>query len=175
VVVAELEAQVDDVIASLAYLQTRPEVRRNAIAVLGTSFGGIETVLTAERETDFKCAVDFAGGAIMWKRSGPLRRRMIRAAARATIPIYFIQAENDFDTAPTRVLSAEMARLHKPCASRIYPPSGTTARDGHRLCRRNIAAWGRDVLAWFDRTMPSPEHRSGAPEAWVRAAQSPSP
>jgi dienelactone hydrolase len=154
VVVAELESQVDDVVASLAYLQTRPEVRRDAIAVTGTSFGGIEALLTAERETDFKCAVDFAGGAMMWDRSGPLRRRMIESASRATIPVLFLQAANDFNTAPTRVLAAEMARLDKLCASRIYPPSGTTMRDGHRLCRRNIGVWGRDVLAWFDRTMP---------------------
>jgi len=154
VVVAELEAQVDDVVASLAYLETRPEVRRDAIAVIGTSFGGIEALLTAERQTGFKCAVDFAGGAIIWKRSGPLRRRLIEAASRATIPVLFLQPENDFDTAPTRVLAAEMARRQRPCASQIYAASGMTPRDGRRMCRRNIAAWGRDVLAWLDRTMP---------------------
>jgi dienelactone hydrolase len=154
VVVAELEAQVDDVVASLAYLQTRPEVRRDAIAVIGTSFGGIETLLTAERATDFKCAVDFAAGAMTWNRCGPLRRRMIQAASRATIPVLFIQSENDANTAPTRVLAAEMARCQKPCAAQIYPASGLTPRDGHRMCRRNIAAWGRDVLTWLDQTMP---------------------
>jgi dienelactone hydrolase len=153
VVVAELEAQVDDVVASLAYLQTRPEVRRDAVAVIGTSFGGIEALLTAERESGFRCAVDFAGGAIMWHRSGPLRRRLIQAASRAAIPVLLIQAENDFDTAPTRVLAAEMERCDRPFAARIYPASGTTPRDGHRMCRRNIAAWGRDVIDWLDRTM----------------------
>jgi dienelactone hydrolase len=154
IVLEELEAQVDDVVASLAYLQTRPEVRRDAIAVIGNSFGGVQALLAAERETSFKCAVDFTGGAVMWNRSAPLRRRMIEAASRATIPVLFIQPETELSTAPTRMLVAEMARCQKPWAAWIYPASGMTARHGHRICRRSIAAWGRDVLAWLDRTMP---------------------
>ena len=154
VVVAELENQVEDVLAALAYLQTRPEVRSDAVAVTGCSFGGIEALFTAERASGFKSAVDFAGGAMSWDGSELLRRRMTEAAARATIPVFFVQAENDFNTAPTKVLAAEMERVHKPYAARIYPPTGRTAREGHSLCRRNIDAWGHDVLAWFDRTMP---------------------
>ena len=154
VLVAELERQVEDVLAALAYLRTRPEVRGDAIAVSGSSFGGIEALLAAERDGGFQSAVDFAGGAMLWGQNELLRERLKRAATRAVAPVFFIQVENDFDTAPTRVLAAEMARLEKLHAARIYPPHGTTPWQGHRFCRLNPTAWGNDVPAWFDRTMP---------------------
>jgi dienelactone hydrolase len=156
VVVDELVAQVDDVVAALAYVSSRPEVRKEAVAVTGCSFGGIEVVLTAERPNGggFKAAVDFAGGAMSWKAGALLRERMVAAVGRANIPIFFVQAENDFDTAPTKVLSDEMARLNKPHAQKIFPPNGTTPRQGHLFCRNGAEVWGPEVLAWLDVQMP---------------------
>jgi dienelactone hydrolase len=153
VVVDELAAQVDDVLAALAYLSSRSEVRKDAVALTGCSFGGIEVVLTAERASGFKVAVDFAGGAMSWKATPVLRERMVEAVGRATIPILFVQAENDFSTAPSTVLAAEMDRLAKQNKRIIYPPRGTTPSEGHALCG-SPEIWGADVLAWIDGTMP---------------------
>jgi dienelactone hydrolase len=153
VTVDELVAQVDDVLAGLAYLSSRSDVRTDAVAVTGCSFGGIEVIFTAERPSGFKAAVDFAGGAMSWSRSALLRDRMLAAASRATMPILFVQAENDFDTEPSVALSAEMDRQKKPNERRLYPPRGSTPREGHGLCREPTV-WGADVVAWLDRTMP---------------------
>ncbi len=49
--VAELERQADDVGAGVAYLRTQPFIDPRRIVVAGGSFGGIETVLVAERRS----------------------------------------------------------------------------------------------------------------------------
>jgi dienelactone hydrolase len=153
VVVDELVAQVDDVLAALAYLSSRSEVRKDAVALTGCSFGGIEVVFTAERSSGFKVAVDFAGGAMSWRSTPVLRERMVGAVSRATIPILFAQAENDFSTEPSTILAAEMDRVAKQNKRIIYPARGTTAKDGHGLCT-SAETWGPDVLAWIDAAMP---------------------
>jgi hypothetical protein len=43
------------------------------------------------------------------------------------VPIFFLQAMNDYNTAPSLLLSAEMARVGKPYQVKIYPPYGTTS------------------------------------------------
>ncbi len=153
VTVDELTAQTDDVLAAFDYLSARPDVRKDAIALTGCSFGGIEVVLTAARANGYKAAVDFAGGAMAWSGNAVLRQRMTDAAAHATIPMLFIQAENDFNTEPSAVLSAEMDRVGKANRKIIFPPRGTTPREGHSLCLQ-ADGWGNDVLAWFDHAMP---------------------
>jgi dienelactone hydrolase len=155
VVVDALVAQVDDVMAALAYLMTRTDVRKDGVALTGCSFGGIMTLLTAERASTFKVAVDFAGGAMMWADSERLRARMREAARAATVPVFFLQAENDFDTAPSKALSAEMDRVQKPHQLVIYPPHGTTRQQGHHgFCADAPEVWGKDVLAWIDAYIP---------------------
>jgi hypothetical protein len=44
-----LDAQVDDVAAAVAYVRGMPDVDANRVALAGCSFGGIETLLAAER------------------------------------------------------------------------------------------------------------------------------
>jgi dienelactone hydrolase len=154
-VIDALVAQVDDVMAALAYLMTRTEVRKDGVALTGCSFGGIMTLLTAERASAFKVAVDFAGGAMSWAHGERLPARMREAARAATVPVFFVQAENDFDTAPSKVLSAEMDRVHKPHKLVIYPPNGTTPQQGHYgFCAEAPEVWGEDVLAWIDAHIP---------------------
>jgi carboxymethylenebutenolidase len=65
----------DDQLAALAYLKSRRDVDPNRIAIAGCSFGGIQTLLAAERDTGARAGVDFAGAAITWERS-PLHRRL---------------------------------------------------------------------------------------------------
>jgi dienelactone hydrolase len=55
----------DDQLAALAWLRKREFVQPDRIAVAGTSFGGIETVLGAERGS-YCAAIDSAGGAQSW-------------------------------------------------------------------------------------------------------------
>ena len=144
----------NDTIAALAYLKTRQEVNVAKMAIAGCSFGGIQTVLVAERELGVKAAVDFAGAAMTWTDSPDMRRRMTEAVGRAKVPIYFAQAENDYNLGPSRTLSAEMKRLGKPYEMKIFPPFGTTKEDGHGgFCYSGAEAWGPDVFAFLSRTL----------------------
>ena len=152
----------NDQLAALAYLKSLTFVDRNRIAVAGNSFGGIQTVLMAERGEGIRAAVDFAGAAQTWGRSPSMRERMLKAVRSAKVPIYFIQAENDQDLSPSRVLAAEMQRLGKPHKIKIFPSFGKTAEDGHSFGYFGGEIWGPEVFAFLGETMKaSPANRTG--------------
>jgi hypothetical protein len=61
--------------------------------------------------------------------------------------VFFVQAENDFDTAPSQVLSAAMKEKNLPHRMRIFPAHGTTHMQGHgHFCLHGASEWGADVL-----------------------------
>ena len=153
-IVALHEIHLEDQLAALSYLKRLSYVDPNRIAVAGCSYGGIQTVLSveanAEQKLGLRAAVDFAGGAMSW-RSHSLRERMLRAVRQATIPIFFIQAQNDYDLSPSRTLAGELERLAKPHKLLIYPPFGATAREGHGFCgARGADIWGPEVLKFIE-------------------------
>jgi dienelactone hydrolase len=86
--------QYQDQMAALSWLEGQSFVRSQAIAVMGNSFGGIETVLGAG-DSRYCAAVDASGGAESWDKAPPLQTLLLTAVRRAKIPILFIQAQND--------------------------------------------------------------------------------
>jgi carboxymethylenebutenolidase len=142
--------QVDDQLAGLAWLRTVAFVARGRIAVAGNSFGGIQTVLGVER-ADYCAGIDMAGGAQSWKLNPQLQAVMARAVRNARAPIFFFQAENDHDVAPTRILSAAMKQAGKPYQATIYPPSGKAPGEGHGLPLRGIAVWFDDAMRFLEK------------------------
>jgi carboxymethylenebutenolidase len=151
-----LDAQVDDVAAAVSYLRRLPDVEADRVALVGCSYGGIETLLAAERDLGLRAAIDFAGASMTWARVPPLQERMKRAARRARVPVFFLQAENDVDTAPSRVLSGEMQRAGRPTRVHIFPPNGATATDGHMFCMGSVdPPWRPEVLDFLRETMAS--------------------
>jgi len=139
----------------LDYLKRLPGVDPQKIALAGCSYGGIQTVLALEAGADgqasFRAAIDFAGGAQTWRHSVALQQRMLAAVRSATVPVMFVQAENDYDLSPSHALAKELGKLGKPHKLAIYPPYGASVRDGHGgFCGRGEAVWGRDVLAFLD-------------------------
>jgi len=139
----------DDQLAALAWLRASGLAQPNRIAVAGNSFGGIETVLGAERG-GYCAAIDSAGGAASWAKAPELRALMTRAVQNARTPIFFFQAENDFDLAPSRVLSAAMRDAGKPFELKIYPPQGSSPEQGHTLGYFGAAVWSADVFRFLD-------------------------
>jgi len=139
----------DDQLAALAWLRASGLAQPNRIAVAGNSFGGIETVLGAERGV-YCAAVDSAGGAASWAKAPDLRPVMIRAVTNARAPIFFFQAENDHDLTPSRVLSAAMRDAGKPFELKIYPPYGSSAEQGHTLGYFGADIWSPDVFRFLD-------------------------
>jgi carboxymethylenebutenolidase len=141
--------QLDDQLAGLAWLRKQPLVNPTRIAVAGNSFGGIETVLAAERES-VCAAIDSAGGAQSWALAPALRTRMTRAVRDAKAPIFFFQAENDWNLEPTNVLSAAMKDAGKPFEAKIYPAFGKSRQDGHTFGYFGAAVWEGDVFRFLD-------------------------
>jgi carboxymethylenebutenolidase len=148
--VALMEVQFQDQLAGLAYLRSLPYVDQNRLVVMGASFGGIQTMLAVERRSDYRVAVDCSGAAQTWRGSPDLRTRLMAAASRATIPVFFLQAENDYDLTPNRVLSEEVRRTGQSVKIKTYPTFGSSAQEGHSFCWRGMNIWGPDVLKFIE-------------------------
>lgn len=148
------ETHLEDQLAALSYLKQSSGVDARKITVAGCSYGGIQTVLAVEANTEQKlalrAAIDFAGGAMSWK-SSTLRSRMVRAIRKADIPVLFIQAENDYDLGPSRTLAGELEQSGKPHKLQIFPPYGSTHAEGHGgFCSRGTNVWGPEVLKFIE-------------------------
>ena len=153
--VALQEIHLQDQLAALDYLKRLPAVDPERIAIAGCSFGGIQTVLAleaaAEGKAAFRAAIDFAGGAQTWRHSVPLQRKMVAAVRKATVPVMFAQAENDYDLSPSYTLAKELERLGKPHKLAVYPPFGASVQDCHGgFCGRGVTVWGPDALSFLD-------------------------
>jgi carboxymethylenebutenolidase len=154
--VALQEDEVDDVVAGLTYLKSQPFVDPARVAISGCSYGGIQTLLTGERDLGIKALVPFAPGAMSWELNFPLRGLLLHAVDAAKAPVFLIQAENDYDLAPSKALSKEAGKKHKDFQSKVYPAFGRTHQDGHwKFCTSATEVWGNDVLAFLEAHMGS--------------------
>src|SRR5258705_7293887 len=108
---------------------------------------------SCERRPDTR--VVCAGAAESWAGNQILQALLVAAVDRAQVPIFFLQAMNDYNTAPSLLLSAEMARVGKPYQVKIYPPYGTTVDDGHGgFCTNAPDVWGLEVLTFLRTYIP---------------------
>lgn len=145
-----LQDEACDVVAALDHLETCPEIDAAHIGVMGSSFGGTVTLLAAADCPRFRCAVEFAGAAMNWERAPGLRATMLAAVERLTRPIFFLQAANDYSTAPTRELSTAAAAAGKEHQSRVFPGFGLTQDEGHFLYGQGGVIWGPDVRRFLE-------------------------
>ena len=139
----------DDQLAALVWLRKNSFVRPNRIAVAGNSFGGIETVLGAERGS-YCAAVDSSGAAETWAQAPELQAMMTRAVRNSRVPIFFFQAENDYDLSPSKTLSAAMKVAGKPFEMKIYPAFGKSTERGHSFGYFGSSVWADDVFRFLE-------------------------
>jgi carboxymethylenebutenolidase len=141
--------ELSDARAGLAFLRKLPEVDERNVAVVGHSFGSSLTLLLVSRDSGVRAAVLFSGSAASWEHSPQLRARLLAAADRTTVPIFIMQAANDYSVAPAAALDAEMTRLGKPHQVKIYPPVGQTPDAGHGFIYSSVPLWEGDVFAFL--------------------------
>jgi dienelactone hydrolase len=146
-----LDRESDDVLAAVDCVSKLPEIMPDHIGVMGSSFGGVNTLLAAAKTDRFRCAVEFAGAAMNWEIAPSLREKMLAAARAAAPPIFFIQAGNDYSTAPTPALAQARKAAGKPVQSAVFPAFGANAEEGHLLERSGFALWGEDVRRFLER------------------------
>ena len=144
------ENHLHDQLAALAYLQSLPYVDRRRLVAMGYSFGGIQTVLAAERGAGYRVAVSCSAASETWHGSPDLQRRLTTAARKAAIPVFLLQAQNDYDLTPNRIMSEQMRANGKRVESKVYPAHGSGAHDGHNFCRAGTDVWGPDALKFIE-------------------------
>jgi hypothetical protein len=103
----------------------------------------------AARDPGIRAAIIFGGAAGSWDQSAALRQRLLEAVSHTSAAPFFIHAENDYSTTPGTALAAEMQRLGKPHALKIYPPFGADTRAGHNLVFRSVPTWEADVFTFL--------------------------
>ena len=145
------EVAVEDVVAALSYLKSQPFVDRERIAISGCSYGGIQTLLAGERDLGVKALAPFAPGAMSWERNPELQDRLKQAVGRSHAPVFLLQAENDFNLAPSRELAKEAKKKQTDFQTKVYPAFGHSHEEGHGgFCSRATEVWGNDVLGFLE-------------------------
>lgn len=141
-----------DVAAAIEWLKKQPFVDANRIAVTGVSYGGIQTLLTAEKNLGLRGAIPFAPGAMSWGNK-QLQQREIEAVRRAKVPLFLLQAQNDYNTGPTATLGPIIREKGGANRAKLYPAFGESHSDGHggfACWEEGIAIWGDDVIAFLN-------------------------
>ncbi|MEP6967258.1 MAG: dienelactone hydrolase family protein, partial [Pseudomonadota bacterium] len=147
------DREMSDALSGLAFLRALPGVDARDVAVVGHSLGGALTLLLAEREPRLRAVVVFSGAGYSWDRSQALRSRLLGAVAHIRAPVFLIHAANDFSLGAGKALDARLTELGKPHLSKIYPPIGRTADDGHAFLYLGVSRWEPDVFAFLDEHM----------------------
>jgi dienelactone hydrolase len=140
-----------DVEAAVAWLKARPEIDPARVVMSGVSFGGIQTLLAAEKGLGVRAFAAFAPGAMGWRWVSGLDARLEQAAQHAQAPVLIVQADNDYNLGPSHVLGPILEQAGKGRAV-LFPAFGKTEQEGHGAfaCRtEGTAIWGRTVLDFF--------------------------
>jgi dienelactone hydrolase len=142
-----------DVIAALEWLKKQSYVDSKRIVMSGLSYGGIQTILSAETANGVRGFIPFGAAAMSWEGSPLLQERLIQAIRRAKSPIFLLQAQNDYSLGPSERLGPELLRKGSPSHAKIYP--AWHPERGHKAGHGGFAnfgqpLWGSDVLEFLN-------------------------
>jgi dienelactone hydrolase len=116
------------------------------IAVAGCSYGGIQTLLGAERNVGYKAAISISPAALSWAHNSFLQKRLVQSFQKINIPVLLLQPARDASLEPSRVLGAEAARLGKSLTTKVYPDTGPEDERGHCFGgAKGMHVWAEDA------------------------------
>lgn len=149
----EQDVDSDDVSAAVRWLKAQPFVAPQQLLMSGISFGGIQTILAAQKNEGLCGFVPFAPGAMSWRGCPELHERLKVAIERAKAPVFLIQASNDFSTGPSEFLSPVIDAKGAPSRHKLYPAflpeRGVRAgHSGFATWPAGIDIWSADVLSF---------------------------
>jgi dienelactone hydrolase len=148
----------------VAWLRKQPAVDPNRLVMSGCSYGGIQTLLTAEKGLGIRAFIPFAPGAMSFANAA-LRNRLETAARNVQAPTFLLQAANDYSTGPSELLGPILRQRCDGSSAKVYPAFGTTNQQGHgafACWSLGITSWGNDVMDFIDAVMKTPS--SAAPK-----------
>src|SRR5205807_10377325 len=106
----------------------------------GVSYGGIQTLITAEKGLSVRGFVAFAPGAMSFANVA-LRERMQEAVRNAKAPLLLLQAKNDYSTGPSELLAPILKSKGPPSHNTVYPAFGSMEQHGHgAFANRSLAS-----------------------------------
>ena len=145
--------QLDDQFAGIAYAKTLPFVDADRMVVAGCSFGGIQSLLAAERGGGLKAAFSISPAALMWGWNPHIRNRLLTAVHGITIPVRLIQPPKDASLEPARVLGVEARKAGRDAFStKVYSRDGVP-KDEQTHCFggvKGVHNWAGEAVDFFD-------------------------
>jgi dienelactone hydrolase len=142
--------QLDDQLAGLASVKQLAFVDSSRLAVAGCSYGGIQTLLGAEKNVGYKAAISISPAALSWAHNTFLQKRLIQSLQGINIPVLLLQPARDASLEPSRILGTEAARLGKPLTTKVYPDTGPEDERGHCFGgAKGMHVWAADAKAFL--------------------------
>ncbi len=154
--VAALHDESRDVVA--AYQALRSEQARfdwDRVAIVGSSFGSVVSVMAAPTLTETRAVVSFAGPSQTWPDSAALRALVCDALTQLTVPILLMQAHNDHHLATIYDMGHALAAGEREHELRVYPTIGVHPLQGHGLFGNSVDLWAEDVARFLRRWLPA--------------------
>jgi dienelactone hydrolase len=143
--------QLDDQFTGISYAKKLPFVDASRLMVAGCSFGGIQTLLAAERDVSLKAAFPISPAALTWDVYPEMQNRLIAAVRNITIPVLLIQPPNDDSLNPARVLGEEARKAGKASFNaKIYPATMRRVERGHCFGgATGMHNWAAEAVTFF--------------------------
>jgi carboxymethylenebutenolidase len=143
--------QLDDQLAGLAYVKALPFVDAKRIAVAGCSYGGIQSLLGAERDVGYRAALSISPAGLSWDGNPQLRMRLIQAVTHLSAPVLLLQPPKDPSLEPSRVLGEQAKRARQPLTTKVYPAVGPEEEQSHCFGGpAGMHVWAADAKAFFE-------------------------
>lgn len=146
--------QIADQLAGVAYAKTMPFVDSKRLVVAGCSFGGIQTLIAAERarEVGFRAAFPVSPAALTWQTTPEIQARLKQSVQAITIPVLLIQPPKDASLEPARVLAEEAVRRgRKRFQTKVYPPTMPDSQQLHCFGgAKGMHNWASDAVTFFN-------------------------
>lgn len=143
-----------DVIAAVEWLKLQPYIDTRKLIMTGISYGGIQTLLSAEKDLGIGAYLAFAPAAESWGNT-MLQDRLKAAVKYEKPPLFVLQAEGDYSTGPVETLAPILAAKLDPnlWKAKLYPKFGCTNQDAHSRFASGcdgISIWSPDALQFID-------------------------
>lgn len=143
-------SQLDDQLSGLAFVKKQPFVDTTRLVVAGCSYGGIQTLLGAERGAGYRAAVSISPAALSWRGNPDLRERLEQAVTRISIPVFLIQPPKDASLEPANVLGPLLEKRNSSNRVKIYPAVGPEDQQVHCFGgAKGMHVWAADVVAFL--------------------------
>jgi len=152
-VCARLLAETADIVTALTYVRSVPGVDATRVAVLGSSYGGITSLLAAALDPAVAACVSFAAAAMSWSPVPAIQPLLKHHVETGPCPVLFLQAANDFDLTPSEALAEVCHQAGRDHDRVILPAIGANEMEAHQIWTHAPFLWAPAVLPFLAKVL----------------------